>query len=464
MSVRATFALVVLCGGCRVGPAYRAPEARVPAQWAETELVRVAEPARAWWRSFGDTHLDGLIERALARNLDVRIAGERIREARAVRAAVAGVWDPQVNAGGGVSRSESSSASDNPLGGRTANVFDAGFDARWEIDLFGRRDHALAAADAGVDVATEGRHGVVVSVLAEVARNYVDLRGVQRQIEITRSNLVLQRDTSELTSERFRAGLATDLDVARSESLVATTSAQLPVLEASARALAHSLSVLLGETPGAVERELASFAPIPLAPDTVDAGLPSELLRRRPDLRAAEREFARATAQTGEAVARMYPSFSLTASLGRQSSSFSDLFDADATAWSAGGALFAPILSGGSLRADVDASEARAEIARLAYQRAVLSALAEVDSALTAVARQRARQAALATALEADRRAVTLANDLYLRGIVSFFEVLEAQSNVLRSESSFAESSTDLAQKSVALYKALGGGWDPASP
>ncbi len=303
---------------------------------------------------------------------------------------------------------------------------------------------------------------MIVSVLAEIARNYVELRGAQRQLELTRSNFALQQDTRDLTARRFEAGFATDLDVARAESLVASTSAQLPLLEARSRALGHTLEVLLGEPPGALDAELAASAPIPRAPSTVAAGLPSGLLRRRPDLRVAERELAQATALTGEAVARLYPSFSLTASLGQQGRSLSDLFDAESNAWSVSGGLFAPLLSGGTLRANVAANEARAEAARLGYRRAVLGALAEVETDLTAVARERARAADLERALDADRRAVTLANDLYERGIVSFFEVLVAQQSLLRSESSLAQSTTDLSSKTVALYKALGGGWEDA--
>jgi len=204
---------------------------------------------------------------------------------------------------------------------------------------------------------------------------------------------------------------------------------------------------------------LETIAPIPEAPSTLNAGLPSQLLRRRPDVRAAERELARATAQTGEAIAAQYPSFSLNAALGQQSRSFADLFDAQSNAWSAGGSLAAPILNGGALRAQVDASEARAEAAALAYRRAVLSALAEVETALAAVSRERTRNESLTTAVAADQRALLRVNDLYTQGIVSFFEVLEAQRSLLTSESSLAESATDLASQTVALYKALGGGF-----
>jgi NodT family efflux transporter outer membrane factor (OMF) lipoprotein len=300
-------------------------------------------------------------------------------------------------------------------------------------------------------------------MLAEVARNYVELRGLQRQIAITRSNLELQRDTNELTRKRFVAGFATDFDVARSESLLATNTALIPQFEARTRAVTHALSVLLGEAPGELGRELDLDTPIPVAPTTVDAGLPSQLLRRRPDVRAAERELARATAQTGEAVAAQYPSFSIGAVFAQQSRTFTDLFDAESNAWLLGGSLTAPIANGGVLRSQVDAAEARADAARLAYRKTVINALAEVETALAAVARQRTRRESLEVALAADRRALTRVNDLYTQGIVSFFEVLAAQQSQLRSESSLAESTTELAAQTVALYKALGGGWDAAA-
>jgi NodT family efflux transporter outer membrane factor (OMF) lipoprotein len=461
--VRIAVALALCASACRVGPEHQVPDVPLAAQWTEAAAGAATEPVREWWSVFDDATLDALVERALANNLDVQIAATRIREARALRAAVAGAWQPQVNAGASFARTSSSEAVGVIPGPDPANLYSAGFDARWEIDLFGRRDHAVDAADAGVDVAIEGRRDAIVSMLAEVARTYVEVRGLQRQIAITRSNLELQRDTSELTQKRFTAGFATDFDVARAESQLATTTAAIPQFESRLHAAVHALSVLLGEAPGELARELEADAPIPAAPAVLDAGLPSQLLRRRPDVRAAERELARATAETGEAVAARYPSFSIGAVFTQQARTFEDLFDAQNNAWSLGGSLTAPILNGGTLKAQVEAREARADAARLQYKRTVLAALAEVETALAAVARERTRQESLTTALEADRRALLRVNDLYTRGIVSFFEVLAAQQSQLRSESSLAESTADLAAQTVALYKALGGGWESAA-
>lgn len=458
---RISLVLVTLLGACRVGPEHAVPDMTLPASWSEASISGPGSPETRWWSAFHDAELDTLVERAIAKNLDLEIARERVREARAVRAATTGQWEPQLDASGGYSRGRASK--NTPQGRGTdgaSDNFSAGFDASWEIDLFGRRDRAVEAADANVDAAIEGRRDALVTLLGDVARNYVELRGVQRQIALTKSNLATQTDTADLTRVRFNAGLSTDLDVARAEAQAATTRSAIPMLEAQARANIHALGVLLGDAPAALAKELEVVVALPEPPATIATGLPSELLRRRPDIRRAERELARATALTGAATADLFPRLSLGASIGQQAQRFSDMFDASSTAWSVGGSLFAPLLNGGTLRANVDAADARQRQAVLAYQKTVLQSLAEVENALSAVARERERLESLRAAVEADRRAIALSDDLYKRGLASFFEVLDAQRALFQTESTLATSATQLAAQTVALYKSLGGGWE----
>lgn len=460
VTLRATIGLLggLVLAACRVGPKHEVPEVRAEPAWVESAAAAPGAPDTRWWTAFADPVLDSLVDRALANNHDLKIATARLREARAQRAATAGQWDPQVEAGAGFSRGRASETTSGSRGG-TSNLYDAGFDASWEIDLFGLRDRAIDAADANVGVATEARRDALVTLLGEVARNYVVLRGLQKQLTLTHDNLKAQQDTATLTHKGFDAGLRSGLDVARADALVATTAAAIPAFEGQMRTVMYTLSVLLGEAPGPLALELERTAPLPEPPAVVAAGLPSELLRRRPDIRRAERELARATAESGEAVAARYPRLVLGASLRQQSEKGGDLFDSASNVWSLGGSLTAPIFNGGTLKANAEAADARAEAARLTYERTVLSALAEVESALAVVSRERVRRETLDGAVQADRRAVTLATDLYSRGLSSFFEVLEAQQALFRVESSYADSATELAARTVALYKALGGGW-----
>jgi multidrug efflux system outer membrane protein len=457
--VRVTAACALFAfSACRVGQDYAKPDVVVPDKWTETGD---ATPIDAhWWQAFQDPKLDELVQRALRGNLDLGIAIARVREARAVRSATAGQYDPQVEGFAGATRGKSSATTGGPSSTSANNFFEAGFDARWEIDVFGRRDRALEAADAEVAAAVENVHDAQVTLLGEVARNYVEVRGLQRQIALTQQNLTAQADTAHLTEVRLGAGLGTELDLARAQALAASTRADIPALEARVRAAMHALSVLLGEAPGPLARELENVSELPAPPDTIAAGLPADLVRRRPDVRRAERELARAVALKGEATADLYPTFSLTGSIGKQTDHLSSIFDSDSTAWSLGAGLTAPIFNGGTLRANVEAADARAQQAELEYRRTVLSALAEVETAYSAVEKSRERHASLVASVEGYSNAVRLSTELNQRGIRSFFEVLDAQQQLFRTQSLEALSATDLTADTVALYKALGGGWD----
>src|SRR5262250_215863 len=332
----------LFAAGCAVGPNYQNPDLPVPSTWIEAQQkgvqVRPTELTR-WWTSFNDPLLDSLIERAVQSNLDLRIAEARIREARGTRVlAAAGFW-PTVNVSSGYSWNRASanaigSPSQNggavsvaPSGARLEqNFYQTGFDASWEIDVFGGVRRSVEAADATLQATVEDRRDVLVTLLGEVARNYIDLRGFQRRLAVARDNLKTQQDTLELTQVRFKAGLASDLDVAQQEAQLNTTASQIPTLESSLKQAAYALDVLLALQPGALWDEVVKETEIPALPPEVLVGLPSDLLRRRPDIRRAERQLAAATAQVGAATADLFPKFSLTGIVGLQSISASNWF------------------------------------------------------------------------------------------------------------------------------------------
>ncbi|MFN0009280.1 MAG: efflux transporter outer membrane subunit [Planctomycetota bacterium] len=463
---RPSVLLFLVLGACRVGPEYEAPEVEVPESWGpDSSAAAAAEPPERWWEAFHDPDLDSLISRAVAANLDLALARARVREARALRDMTAGASQPEIGARASASRSQASANTrqGSITGSDPTDLYDAGFDASWELDLFGSIRHAVDAAEAGVEIAEEERRDALVSLLGEVAREYVELRGSQRQVAIMRANVEAQRQTLELTRARFEAGLSTELDVSRSQALLANTQASIPSLEAATARGIHRLSVLLGEAPRNLSEELAGDASVPeigAALTNFAAGLPSDLLRRRPDVRRTERELAQATSLTAEATANLYPKLTLGASLGLQSIQAGDFFDGASQTWSVGGSLWAPLFAGDRLRAAVRVQDARQEQALVRYQQTVLGALEEVETSLVSLARERERRAALAQALDASRRSLELANDLHLRGLADFFEVLDAQRAQLLNEADLTRSDTAIASDTVALYKSLGGGWE----
>ncbi len=466
---------------CAVGPRYSPPKPPLPSSWSEPAPAAGPrdDSLGEWWSSFQDPTLDHLVSRAIAGSLDLKLAAARVREARAARGIAASAALPQVTAGGAYARSRRSeavppfdapSSAGSPFGPREQNAFELGFDASWEIDVFGgvRRDKEAALAD--VQAGQEAQRDVLVTLLAEVARTYVELRGTQRQLEILDDTLRSQRDTLGLVRTRFAAGLATGLDVSRAEGLLATTTAHRPALERHARETVHRLGVLLGREPAALLAELDEPRPIPAAPPEVPGSLPSELLARRPDLRRAERELAAATARVGVARADLFPRFSIVGGFGRLSRDASDLDSGKSQFWSFVPGFRWPILSGGRIRANIRVQNARQEQALLRFEKAVLAALEEVENALVAHARERLRQDALREAVAAERTALELATHRYTGGLESFLSVLDAQRAVFAAEDHLAQSETNGALTLIAVYKALGGGWSvhedalPAEP
>ncbi|MGH7828355.1 MAG: efflux transporter outer membrane subunit [Candidatus Binatia bacterium] len=469
-----TAGLALLTAGCSVGPNYEKPDVPVPAGWNEAQQNGVSQQAAEltrWWTAFDDPLLNSLVGRAVQSNLDLRLAEARIREARALRAVTAsGAW-PAVDVSGSYSRSRASEnafsspaqgagGSFSPVGEGAQDLFRTGFDASWEIDLFGGVRRSVEAADATIEATVEDRRNTLVTLLGDVANNYIDLRGFQQRLEVARANLKAQQETLEINKIRFEAGLASDLDVAQAEGQVNITASQIPLLESSLKQAGHRLDVLVGLQPGALWAEVSKEAPIPALPPEVLIGLPSELLRRRPDIRRAERQLAAATAQVGAVTADLFPRFFLTGAAGLQSISAGDWLTGGSRFWSIGPTITWPIFDAGRIRANIEVRNAQQEQALTQYEKAILTALEDVENSLVGYSREQARYRSLTEAVAANRRAVAMANELYVNGLVNFLNVLEAQRSLYASENDLAQSEAAMASNLVSLYKALGGGWE----
>jgi NodT family efflux transporter outer membrane factor (OMF) lipoprotein len=543
-------AAAALLAGCTVGPNYHPPKTTdvpgsfneispadaarhaqraIAAQTAATnpttsavldreqrQIAATTRPAdmAQWWTTFNDPKLDLLIHQAIAGNLDLRAANQRILQARAARSGTTANLFPEIDATGGfdhetVSKNAGIGGEVSSLGGAggggaatgagTRNpafhpsavragaakpagepivtnqatsgssgnqavnfdLWNAGFDASWEVDVFGGTRRAIEAADYQLQASIEDRRDVLVTLLGEVARNYVELRGAQRELAITEQNLQAQNDTLELTRSRYRAGIGTDLDVARAEGEAATTEADIPPLENQIKMAIHRLSVLTGQEPNALAAELAEPGPVPEGSPNVPVGLPSELLRRRPDVRRAERQLAAATANVGVATADLFPKFNLTATAGDESARLPNLFDRASFGWSLGPSATWDILDFGRVTSNIQVQNQLQAQALTAYQSTVLTSLEDVSDALVGYDRELMRRVALARATDANRRAYELVDQQFTRGgIIDFLTVLDAQRAMFAAEVQLVQSDTAVSQDLVALYKALGGGWE----
>jgi NodT family efflux transporter outer membrane factor (OMF) lipoprotein len=346
------------------------------------------------------------------------------------------------------------------------SVYQLGFDASWELDLFGGKRRALEAATADWQGAIEARNDTLVSFLAETGRNYMELRGAQQRLQIAERDVMLQQEALELTRLRLQEGVATDLDVTRAAALLASLQAATPPLDTSVRTAMYGLAVLLGQPPGELVGELSQPGALPPLPREVPVGLPAELLRRRPDVRRAERQLGAETARIGVAKAEWYPKISLTGDAGAESVSVNNLFAPSSRFWSLGPNLQWQALDFGRVRAEVKAQTAAQEAARATYQKTVLVALQETETAILTFAQEQERRRALAEAVLQNRRAVELAQALYSNGRVSFLDVLEARRSLYASDDQLALSDQTVSLDLIALYKALGGGWEtlPLTP
>lgn len=454
----------LLLGACAglpaVGPDYAAPQPGVPDAWHQPAAPGETRELARWWRQFDDAGLDRLIDAALTGSLDLRQAEARLRQARAARAqAVSGLF-PGVSASAGASRSRNATAI-SALPPRT--TWDAGFDASWELDLFGGTRRGIEAATAELEARAASLANVRVSLLAEVAQNYVELRAYQRRLAIARDNLASQSETLQIVMWRNQAGLASSTDVAQARTSREQTRAAIPDLQVGLAAAVNRLGVLTGTPPGALQSDLAGNGALPPVPPGVGAGIPADVLRQRPDLIVAERNLAAETARIGQKLAQRFPSLDLGGSFGWQAYSLGALGGAGTLARAASGTLAATLFDGGRLRSAVDIQRAVRDEALAAYESAVLAALEEVENALSAYAAGRERVAARRAAAEAAREAADLSRKLYQAGLADFQKVLETERTRLSAEDNLAIAEATMRTNLVKLYKALGGGWQAAA-
>ncbi|MDS4021123.1 MAG: efflux transporter outer membrane subunit [Candidatus Competibacter sp.] len=462
--VTALVAALLLTGCAAVGPNYVAPELAAPATWLGAAAAQVAvaptapEDLATWWRQLADPTLTGLVEQALQTSLDLRAAQAKLREARARRALAGAELFPVVS---GSATGRRVRASGEAGGGGTANLFGAGFDASWEPDVFGGLRRGVEAAQANLEASQASLYAVQVSLVAEVGLDFVELRASQAALDIARANAASQAETLQLTQWRAQAGLTTALDVEQARANLEQTRAQIPSLETNRAEAEHRLEILLGQQPGALAERLARPGGIPRLPARVTVGIPAEALRQRPDVQVAERTLAAETARIGVVEAQAYPNFSLSGSLSLDALTLGALASGNAVAGSVLGSVAAPIFDAGRVRQQVNIQTAIQEQALINYESTVLNALAEVESALVALANTRQRQNNLSEALQAARLAARLARHRYSAGLIDFQTVLDTERTVLTVEDKLVLGEADGVKTLIRLYKALGGGWSP---
>jgi NodT family efflux transporter outer membrane factor (OMF) lipoprotein len=501
--IACTAGLGLLLAGCTLGPNFERPSMFSPASWfasrpppppvASQTAPQPIDPD--WWKLFGDPILTELEEQVAANNLDVRLASIRLAESRQQRGITAADQFPSVNGNSSYTREKisnkgvaallggsgaSSATGSNGLGGTVGGIpgsalgaksgvppfdlFQYGFDASWEVDLWGRVARSVEAADASLLASAESRRNMLLTSVAELARDYIQLRGQQTDLQIAQQTLASDQRSLVLTQQRAQGGLVTQLDVSNAAAQVATTSAQIPQLEQSIAVSINALSLLLGETPGALTAKLATAEPVPPVPPTVPVGMPSELTERRPDVRQAEAQLHAATADIGAAEADFFPKLTLSGSAGLQSLQFKDLASISAGMYSFGPGITLPIFEGGKLKYTLELRKAQQQEAAVQYQQTVLQAFHDVDNALTAYSAEQLRRDALSRAVTQSRRALDLARAQYTQGLVTFLDVLNAQRTLFAAQQQYADSTTTVSTNLVQLYKALGGGWEGSFP
>ena len=495
---RLLLACLLLAPGCTLGPNFSSLVPDLPESWtgaSATASFARSQPTPGpvdpqWWSVFGDPVLTSLAERVARDNLDVRVAALRLDESRAQRGVASSALFPTASSNASYTREQSSekgvtslfsgtggsaATQSNGLGGRQGStpsqgaskatkpfdIFQYGADASWELDLWGRVRRSLESADAAVTVSAETQRDVLVSIVAELARDYVNLRGVQDSLGITRENLDTARETVRLTRLRSQGGLATDLEIASTEAQVAETEAELPPLEQQEAALINAIGFLLGQPPGSLAELRVAQKP-PLAPVHVPVGLPSELARRRPDIRQADARLHGATADIGTATADFYPRVTLSGSFAFQALQFRDLGDFASRTYGFGPSVSVPIFDGGKLRSTLQLRQLQQKEAAINFQRVVIQAWREIDDAMQSYDAEQRRAASIATQVASSRRALGLARARYTQGLSDYLQVLIAQRNLLVAQANLARSLATTNVNLVSLYRALGGGWEQA--
>jgi NodT family efflux transporter outer membrane factor (OMF) lipoprotein len=461
----ATILLLSMSAGCRVGPDYKKPDMKVPAEFQSTSPnieAGVSGDLSKWWTNLDDPVLNLLVDKVMQGNLDLKVAGDRIAQAQAIRGIISSSDKPAIN-GEGSARRDSYSL--NSLFGpflpeRRYNDYIGGFDARWELDLFGKTARSVESAEAGIEAAKENQRAVMVAMSAGVAKQYILVRQLQKQIEVANNNILIQQNTLDVVEQRHKAGLVNELVLQQAKAQLEVTRSVLPKLDTALQQAIHRIGILTGQEPRALEKQLITVGGIPATKQMIPIGLPSELLTRRPDVRAAERNLAAATANIGVATADLFPRFSLTGTLGQESVNSGSLSGGESTFWSLASGFSWPILDSGTIRANIKLQDARQQQALNIYIKSILIALEDVENALVSYGNEQQQLRLLEAGTEANRKSVELATQRYQKGLVDFLNVLDAQRQLYQSEDALAVSRGQLALSLIALYESLGGGWD----
>jgi NodT family efflux transporter outer membrane factor (OMF) lipoprotein len=470
MHIILLIASVGLFSGCAtVGPNYQPPIAPVIESFSTEGSIKSSEGVdmTEWWKKLHDPYLNNLIEYAIANNHDIRIAFSRILEARANKGIAQSVQLPSISVGASASALRLSEtgleianlpASAVENFDPTQELYEGGFDASWEIDLFGRIKRSIEAADAEIDISEAGLEDAMVTLLSEVARNYVEIRMVQAQIDITKQNLDIQQKTLDLIVKRFEQGLDTRLNITRSEALIADTEARIPRLQTQQKTLRHRLATLLGEAPNFLNPILDNKPEIPIFPEDIVVGIPADLLRNRPDIHTAERNFAAQVARIGIAEADFYPRLQFNGLIGLSTVDLQGSSLDNSWTGSLGPSFTWALFEGGAIRARVDAADARAKAALALYEKAVIRAYEEVENALVEHAEELRRREHLKQAVSANMDAYELSRRLYSSGLVDYINVLDTQRELLNTRELLIESNAIVTYSIINLYKAFGGG------
>ncbi|MDC7785269.1 efflux transporter outer membrane subunit [Rhodoplanes sp. TEM] len=462
--VSCTLAAAMLAG-CAVGPDYRAPELALPLHWANAPKQKPAAPRDLvrWWQGLRDRTLDSLMDEAVAGNLDVANAKARIREARANRKQSIAALFPTLDGSGSLTRNRTgnSAPSDTaPVSGSPYTLYQAGFDASFELDIFGANKRSLEASTRALEASFDDLDSTLLTLLGDVASYYTEARGYQARIALAKRTAASQRETAALTKSKFDAGSASAVDVAKAVAQAASTEANIPQLTAAYAEAVHRLGILLGREPTALSARMDRAAPIPAPRLPLKAGIPADVLFRRPDVRRAERQLAQYTAKIGVAEAALYPSVSLTGSISTSAQKAGDLGKGSTIGWSWGPSATVPIFNAGSLLAAVEAAEAQRDQYLLTFRSTVLTALEDVENALVSLSEERKRERKLAESAKNYGEAARLSRSLYQTGTSSFLDVLDAERSAYSAEDSLLQSRVAITTDWIALAKALGGGWD----